>query len=46
MLIRGNSGTVIFKHSNITSTDCRIQPNAGALITLAIEAFVNWGNGC
>ncbi len=45
-MVSGGSGTVIFRHSNVTATDCRVQPNAGSLITLAIEAFVNWGNGC
>ncbi|MBI2232362.1 MAG: DUF2341 domain-containing protein [Candidatus Aenigmarchaeota archaeon] len=46
IFIQGSSGTVIFRNSNVTATDCRIQPNAGSLITLAIEAFVNWGNAC
>ena len=34
---------IIFRHSNITSTDCRVQPNSGAEIMLAVEPAVSWG---
>ena len=44
--IRGGSGYVIFRHSNITSLDCRVEPNAGASIMVGIEAGVSWGNAC
>lgn len=49
IFINGRSGTVIFRNSNITSLDCRIEPNPDAVqdnITVSIEATVSWGNAC
>jgi len=49
IFINGRSGTVIFRNSNITSLDCRIEPNPDAIqdnITVSIETSVSWGNAC
>lgn len=46
ILIKGNTGTVTFKNSNIISTDCRIEPSAGQGITLAILPTTTWRNAC
>jgi hypothetical protein len=44
--IQGATGYVIFRHSNITSLDCRIEPNTNARIMVAVEKGVSWGNSC
>ena len=46
MSISGNTGTFTVRNSNISTTGCYVQPNAGQTITVAVFSGSRWANAC